>query len=119
MAAITLSKFRLISQLSEEMLPREQAIQALCAGSGAARRIAGREFGHAIEYAEQISATADVLIKIFRHRLPSSGKVLIGGTNIVALTGVLNYTTIDEDSIKIAAVTLADRIKFGRSSSRA
>lgn len=113
MASITLAKFRLVTQLSDDVLPREQAIQAMCAGSWAARRITGREFGHSIEFAKQIPATNDVAIEIFGHKLPDSGKVLMGGTGVVALTGVLDYVSIDKDHIKVANVTLATQIACG------
>ena len=113
MASITLAKFRLVSQLSTEMLSTESAIQALCSGTGVARRITGREFGHAIEFAEQITGTTDVKIQIYGHHLPSSGTVLVGGTGIAGLTGLLPYTVIDQNSIRIAGVTLATRVTVG------
>lgn len=110
MAAITLEKFRLVSQLNDAALPREQAIQALIAGSGVARQVTGREFGHAIEFAEQIPTTDNVAITIFAHHLPESGTVYVRGTGVVALEGLLAYDVLDVNSIMISDVTLAEKV---------
>lgn len=109
MATITLERFRLITGLSDSAIGSQEAIQAICAGSGVARRITGREFGHAIEFAEQIDAT-DVLLRIYRHQLPDTGSVYIQGTGISGLVGELEYTAIDQDHIRIEDVSVASRV---------
>ena len=110
MASITLDKFRLVTGLTDAVINRQSAMQAIASGSAAARLITGREFGHVIEYAEQVPTTTNVVISILSHKLPETGKVFIHGTGVAGLTGVLDYTVVDSDKIQIAGVTLSERI---------
>lgn len=109
MSAITLDEFRLRSRMSEAQLPRDLAIRKLTAATAMANRVANRIFGHAIE--SIVTSSSDVIIRVFSHGLPASGKVYLTGTGAAGLTGSVPYSRVDSDSIRVTGVTVPSTIE--------
>ena len=109
MVAIRLEDFRLRTGLTESALPTELAISKLASATALAQRLSDRVFGHAIELVE--ADGDDALIRVYRHGLPTSGKVFLSGLSIAGLTGAVSYTREDADSIRVADVTVASEIE--------
>jgi hypothetical protein len=103
-AAVRLARFREISGLTADSMSDASAISALNAATAIANRIAGRNFGHAIEGVFQSGSAAR--LRINGHRLPNSGSVFIAGTGIATLDGEKSFTRVDENTISIASVTV-------------
>lgn len=109
MSAILLDDFRQRSQTTEQTLPRTLAIAKLGAATAIANSLANRIFGHAIE--SIATDGSSVVIRVFRHGLPQSGKVYLTGTGAAGLTGAVSYTRIDADSIRVAGITVTETIE--------
>lgn len=102
MCLMTLDEFRIATQLGEDDLSRERAVQAMASASGLVNGLTQRYFGHAIEWAKLVSGQTHVLV--YRHGLPPAGKVFIGGNT--PISGEQDYTVVDRDTIRLTGVTL-------------
>jgi hypothetical protein len=99
---MTLDEFRIATQLGEDDLSRDRAVQAMASASGLVNGLTQRYFGHAIEWAKTVNGETHVLV--YRHGLPPTGKVFIGGNT--PISGEQDYTVVDRDTIKLDDVTL-------------
>lgn len=102
MCLMTLDEFRIATQLGEDDLSRDRAVQAMASASGLVNGLTQRYFGHAIEWAKTVNGETHVLV--YRHGLPPTGKVFIGGNT--PISGEQDYTVVDRDTIKLDDVTL-------------
>jgi hypothetical protein len=102
MSLMTLDEFRLATQLGEDDLPRERAVQAMASASGLANGLTQRYFGHAVEWARTVNSQTHVLV--YRHGLAPTGRVYIGGNT--PISGARDYAVVDRDTIWLTNVTL-------------
>lgn len=103
MAAITISKFRLVTGASEATLSLDAAVQAVLMATSMANRLTGRYFGHAIESVAQDGS--DVLLTVYGHGQQGTATVLILGTGVAELTGEVECTVVDAHTLRVAGVT--------------
>jgi hypothetical protein len=111
MSFVRLDKFRLVTGIDESQLPRDSALQVLSVASSIANRFCGRDFGLAIEYVVQDGAYA--AISVPWHGLKSSGSIYIQGAGISGLTGEVQYTTVDQHTIRVSGVTVSSMVQSG------
>lgn len=102
MSLMTLDEFRLATQLGEDDLPRERAVQAMASASGLVNGLTQRYFGHAVEWARTVNSQTHVLV--YRHGLAPTGRVYIGGNT--PISGARDYAVVDRDTIRLTNVTL-------------
>lgn len=108
MSIIRVDQFRTITGVTASVMSNETVSAAIKAASDMANRIAGRCFGLAIDLVSADGANA--MITACGHGLPPTGSVYIQGTGIVALTGEVAYTAVDENRIRIAGVTVSSPV---------
>ena len=116
MAAVRLERFRLVSGLSESQLPSDQAMLALRSASVLANGFCGRHFGDVIESVHASGGNA--LVSIPGHGFAPSGTVLLLGTGNPELTGEVTYQVIDESTLSVAEVSIAQPITKGLAAKR-
>ena len=116
MAAVRLDRFRLVTGTPESQLSSEAALMALRSASSLANQFCGRYFGDAIESINP--SGQNVLVSIPGHGYEPNGKVLLVGTSNAGLTGEVDYQVLDESTLLVPGVSIAQPIQRGFAAKR-